>query len=81
MLINFDLVNQLIMNIPSPIVTIEDLYIKQGRLKEIIVLYLHSAFYQNHMHPESQPYLVIMTLCKRHRVLARSRQGLLGQSK
>ena len=46
MLINFDLVNQLIMNIPSPIVTIEDLYIKQGRLKEIIVLDLHSAFYQ-----------------------------------
>ena len=55
MLINFDLVNQLIMNIPSPIVTIEDLYIKQGRLKEIIILDLQSAFYQNHMYHDSNP--------------------------
>ena len=80
LLINFGLINQLIKNIPLPIVTIEDLYIKQGRLKEIIVLYLHSAFYQNHMHPKSQSYLVIMTLCRRLRVLARSRQGLLGRA-
>ena len=62
-------------------VTIEDLYIKQERLKEIIVLDLYSAFYQNHMHPESKPYLVIMTLCRRLRVLTRSRQGLFGLSK
>ena len=61
-------------------VTTKDLYIILGRWKEIIVLDLYSAFYQNHMHPESQPYLVIMTLCRRLRVLARSRQGLLGQS-
>ena len=61
-------------------VTTEDLYIKLGRWKEIIVLDLKSAFYQNHMHPDAQPYLGIITPFGGLRVLARSGQGLLGQS-
>ena len=41
---------------------------------------LKSAFYQNHMHPDEQPYLGSMTPFCGLRVLARSGQGLTGQS-
>ena len=41
---------------------------------------LKSTFYQNHMHPDAQPYLGIMTPFGGLRVLARSGQGLIGQS-
>ena len=61
LLINFSPVNQLFKNIPSPMSTPEDLDIQMGRWKEITVMDLYSACYQNHMHPDSQPYLGIMT--------------------
>ena len=61
LLINFAPVNELIKNIPSPTVTTDDIYRHLGRWKEIIVMDLKSAFYQNHMHPDAQPYLGIMT--------------------
>ena len=41
---------------------------------------LKSAFYQNHMHPDAQPYLGLMTQFGGLQVLARSGQGLIGQS-
>ena len=41
---------------------------------------LKSAFYQNHMHLDAQPYLGLMTPFGGLRVLARSGQGLIGQS-
>ena len=61
LIINFNPVNQLIKNIPAPIVTTDDIFRHLGRWKEIIVMDLKSAFFQNHMHPNAQPYLGIMT--------------------
>ena len=52
-LINFAPVNELKKNIPSSMVTTNDLYCSLGRWKEIIVLDLKSAFYQNLMHPDA----------------------------
>ena len=80
LLINFTPIKELIKNIPSPMVTSDDIYRHLRRWKEIIVLDLKSVFYQNHMHPDAQPYLGLMTPFGGLRVLARSGQGLTGQS-
>ena len=59
--------------------TVNDLYSQLGKWKEIVILDLHNAFFQNHM-AEDQQWLGIMTPFSGLRVLARSGQGLLGQS-
>ena len=60
--------------------TPDDVFNQLGRWKHIIIVDLYNAFFQNHIHLEDQPYLGIMTpfggLC----ILARSGQGLIGQS-
>ena len=61
-------------------VTPMDVFDKLGRWKHIIVMNLYNAFYQNHMHQDDQPYLGIMTPFSGLRLLARSGQGLIGQS-
>ena len=61
-------------------VTTGNLYRNLGHWKEIIVMDLKSAFYQNHMHPDAQPYLGLLTPFGGLWVLARSGQGLIGQS-
>ena len=43
LLIQFTIIKDLIKNIPSPMVATDDLYIKLGRWKEIIVLDLKSS--------------------------------------
>ena len=60
--------------------TVSDIYTQLGRWKHIIVFDLYNAFYQNHMDVEAQQWLGIMTPYSGLRVLARSGQGLLGQS-
>ena len=60
-------------------ITAKDLYIKLRQWKEIIVMDQYSAFYQNHMGPLA--YLRLMMPFGGLQVLARSGQGLLGQSK
>ena len=60
--------------------TPDNVFNQLGHWKHIIVLDLYNAFYQNHMHIEDQPYLGIMTPFIGLRVLARSGQGLIGQS-
>ena len=70
----------MIKNIPTPTTTPDDVYTKLGRWKYIIVYDLVNAFYQNHIEPESQQWLGIMTPFSGLRVLARSGQRLLGQS-
>ena len=69
---NFASVNDLIKNIPSPTQTTDDIYRHLGRWKEIITIDLKSAFFQNHMDFEAQPYLGIMTPFGGLRVLTRS---------
>ena len=61
--------------------TVNDIYSQLGKWKEIVIIDLYNAFFQNHMADDDQQWLGIMTpffgLC----VLARLGQGLLGQSK
>ena len=80
LLINYGPINNLIKNIPSAMSTPDDVFIQLGRWKHIIIVDLYNAFFQNHIHPEDQPYLGIMTPFGGLRVLARSGQGLIGQS-
>ena len=72
--------NDLIKNIPTLMTTTEDVYVKLGRWKPIIVKDLFNT-YQKHMHPDSYPYDKIITPFAGLRVLTRSGEGLLGQSK
>ena len=60
--------------------TVNDLYSQLGKWKHIIVFDLYNAFYQNHIDPKDQQWLGIMTPFGGLRVMARSGQGLLGQS-
>ena len=53
LVINLAPVNELINNIPSSMVTTNNLYIKLGGWKKIIVLDLKSALFHNHMHPDA----------------------------
>ena len=80
LLVNFGPINQHIKNIPSAMTTPDDVFNQLGRWKHIIILDLFNAFYQNHMHEDDQPYLGIMTPFGGLRVIARSGQGLIGQS-
>ena len=81
LLINYGPINNLIKNIPSAMATPNDVFNQLGRWKHIIIVDLYNAFFQNHIHPDDQPYLGIMTPFGGLRVLARSGQGLIGQSK
>ena len=78
LVVNFNPINEHIKNIPSPMTTVNDIYSQLGKWKEIVVLDLHNAFFQNHMAEEDQQWLGIMTPFSGLRVLARSGQGLLG---
>merc|ERR1712082_84870 len=61
--------------------TTGDVFNQFGQWKHIIIVDLYNAFFQNHIHPDDQPYLGIMTPFGGLRVLTRSGQGLIGQSK
>merc|ERR1711867_227582 len=80
LVVNFNPINEHIKNIPSPMTTVSDIYSQLGKWKEIVILDLHNAFFQIHMAEEDQQWLGIMTPFSGLRVLARSGQGLLGQS-
>ena len=60
--------------------TVEDIYLLLGKWRDIIIIDLYNAFFQNHIHPEDQPYLGIVTSFGGLRVIVRSGQGLIGQS-
>merc|ERR1711895_284964 len=60
--------------------TVSDIYSQLGKWKHIIIFDLFNAFYKNHIEPQDQQWLGIMTPYSGLRVLARSGQGLLGQS-
>ena len=80
LLANFGPVNALIKDVPTPMTTIDDIFNTLGRFKHIIVFDLYNGFFQNHMAPESYPWLGIMTPFGGLRVMSRSAQGLLGMS-
>ena len=80
LIVNFGPINDLVKNIPSTMSSANDVFNLLGRWKEIVVIDLCNAFFQNHIHEDDQPYLGIMTPYGGLRVLARSGQGLIGQS-
>ena len=60
--------------------TVSNIYSQLGRWKHIIVFNVFNAFYQNHINLNNQQWLGIMAPFSGLWVLARSGQGLLGQS-
>ena len=60
--------------------TADDIYSQLGKWKEIIIINLFNAFFQNHIAKEDQQWLGIMTPFSGLRVLTWSGQGLLCQS-
>ena len=80
LVVNFNPINDHIKNIPSPMTTVNDVHSQLGRWKEIIIIDLYNAFFQNHVRESDQQWLGIMTPFSGLRVLTRSGQGLLGQS-
>ena len=79
-MVNFNPINQHIKNIPSPMMIVNDIYSQLVKWKEIVIIDLYNAFFQNHMADDDQQWLGIMTPFSGLWVLARSGQGLLGQS-
>lgn len=77
LVVNFNPINEHIKNIPSPIMTMNDIYSQLGKWKEIIIIDLYNTFFQNHMADDNQQWLGIMTPFSGLQV---SGQGLLGQS-
>lgn len=56
LVVNFNPINEHIKNIPSPMTTVNDIYSQLGKWKEIVILDLHNAFFQNHMAEEDQQW-------------------------
>ena len=79
-LVNFSPINDLVKGIPAPMFTPDDTHAMLGRWKEIIIFDLYSAFFQNHIAHKDQKWLGIMTPFSGLIVLAKSGQGLIGQS-
>ena len=80
LLINFGPINDKIKPIPSHVATTEDVLIKLGCWKEIIIFYLYNGYFQIKMSDKSIPWLGVQTPFGGLRVMSRSGQGLLGQA-
>ena len=80
LLINFGPVNDKIKPIPSHVAKTDDVLIKLGRWKEIIIFDLYNGYFQIKMSDKSIPWLGVQTPFGGLRVIARSGQGLLGQA-
>ena len=80
LVVNFNPINDHIKNLPTAMMTVSHLFVQLGKWKHLIVMDLQNTFFQNHIAEEDQQWLGIMTPYSGLRVLARSGQGLLGQS-
>ena len=80
LLINFGPVNDKIKPVPVHVPKTEDLLIKLGRWKYIIIFDLKSGYFQNHMAPDAIPWLGVWTPFGGLRVIGRSGQGLMGMA-
>ena len=80
LIINFNPVNEYIKNLPTPMVTPNDVFIKLGRWKHIVIFELNNSFFQNHMAMDALPWLGLMAPFGGLRILKQSGQGLVGQS-
>ena len=80
LLINFGPINEKIKPIPSHVATTDDVIIKLGRWKELIIFDLYNGYFQIKMSEESIPWLGVQTPFGGLRAISRSGQGLLGQA-
>ena len=80
LLINFGPINEKIKPIPAHVATTEDVLIKLGRWREIIIFDLYNGYFQIKMSKKSIPWLGVQTPFGGLRVISRSGQGLLGQA-
>ena len=80
LLINFGPINDKIKPIPSNVAKTEDILIKLGRWKELIIFDLYNGYFQIKMSHDSIPWLGVQTPFGGLRVISRSGQGLLGQA-
>ena len=80
LLINFGPLNCKIKPVPIHVPKTEDLIIKLGRWKYLIIFDLFNGYFQNHMAKESIPWLGVQTPFGGLRVVARSGQGLMGMA-
>ena len=78
LLINFGPINDLIKPMPTHVNKTEDMLIKLGRWKYVIIFDLKSGYFQNHMHPSAIPWLGVQTPFGGLRVISRSGQGMMG---
>ena len=81
LIIKFNPVNEYIKNLPTPMVTTNNVFIKLKCWKHIVIFDLDKRIFQNHMAKDARPWLGLMTPFGGLRILKRSGQGLVGQSK
>ena len=80
LLINFGPINEKIKPIPIHVPKTDDIIITLGRWKFLIIFDLFSGYFQNHMSPDSIPWLGVQTPFGGLRVMSRSGQGLAGMA-
>lgn len=80
LVVNFAKINDYLKNLPTPITKPKDIFSTLGKWNYIIVMDLHSGFFQNHMDIDDAEWLGITTPFGGLRFMRRSGQGLLGQS-
>ena len=80
LLINFGPLNSKIKPVPIHVKKTEDILIKLGRWKHLIIFDLFNGYFQNHMAKQAIPWLGIQSPFGGLRVIARSGQGLMGMA-
>ena len=58
-----------------------NVFVKLGRWKHIVIFDLDNSFFQNHMAKDAQPWLGLMTPFGGLRIMKRSGQGLVTRVK
>ena len=80
LVINFSKLNEFLKNAPTPITKPKEIFSLLGKWNYIIVMDLHSGFFQNHIDIEDAKWLGITTPFGGLRFMKRSGQGLISQS-
>ena len=80
LVINFSKLNEFLKNAPTPITKPKEIFSLLGKWNYIIVMDLHSGFFQNHMDINDAKWLGITTPFGGLRFMKRSGQGLISQS-
>ena len=58
----------------------DDILVKLGKWKHLIIFYMYNGYFQNHMDENDIPWLGVQTPFGGLRVMSRSGQGLAGMA-